>query len=167
MQTDVRVEKIDVCEIVLQCVVRSKESLRLQFGQNWSKSFTGITVLPPSASAKKSLFFFLLFVLLFFFHLKKNSQWLKIWNLSPTKGIANEDDPQIQKQEQLGNSQQEPAVKLCWPKTMKESSIINRGSCIMIQICHDCLSNKWNHQIKKCHCWPFFQTHFCKLNCIK
>ena len=145
MQTDVRVEKIDVCEIVLQWVVRSKESLRLQFGQNCSKSFTGITVLPPSASAKKSLFFFLLFVLLFFFHLKKNSQWLKIWNLSPTKGIANEDDPQIQKQEQLGNSQQEPAVKLCWPKTMKESSIINRGSCIMIQICHDCLSNKWNH----------------------
>ena len=116
---------------------------------------------------QKSLFFPPIVCVVFFFHQKKNSQWLKIRNLSPTKGIANEDDPQIQKQEQLGNSQQEPAVKLCWPKTMKESSIINRGSCIMIQICHDCLSNKWNHQIKKCHCWPFFQTHFCKLNCIK
>ena len=166
MQTDVRVEKIDVCEIVLQWVVSSKESLRLQFGQNWSKSFTGITILPLSASSKKVSFFLIVCVVVFF-HLKKNSQWLKIRNLSPTKGIANEDDPQIQKQEQLGNSQREPAVKLCWPKTMKESSIINRGSCIMIQICHDWLSNKWNHQIKKCHCWPFFQTHFCKLNCIK
>lgn len=116
---------------------------------------------------QKSFFFFLLFVLFFFSSAKKNSQWLKIWNLSPTKGIANEDDPQIQKQEQLTNSQQEPAVKLCWPKTMKESSIINRGSCIMIQICHDWLSNNWNHQIKKCQCWPFFLTHFCKSNCIK
>ena len=166
MQTDVRVEKIDVGEIVLQWVVRSKESLRLQFGQNWSKSFTGITVLPPSVSSKKVSFFLIVCVVVFF-HLKKNSQWWKIWNLLPTKDIANEDDPQIQKQEQPVNSQQEPAVKLCWPKTMKESSIINRGSCIMIQICHDWLSNNWNHQIKKCQCWPFFLTHFCKSNCIK
>ena len=139
--------------------MRCKESLRLQFGQNWSKSFTGITFLPLSASSKKVSFFPPLFVL-FFFHQKKNSQWLKIRNLSPTKGIANEDDPQIQKQEQPANSQQEPAVKLCWPKTMKESSIINRGSYIMIQICHDWLSNNWNHQINKCQRQPFLKHIF-------
>lgn len=120
--------------------------IKVLYRNNFSSSISFI---------RKSLFFPPLFVVVFF-HLKKNSQWLKIRNLSPTKGIANEDDPQIQKQEQPANSQQEPAVKLCWPKTMKESSIINRGSCIMIQICHDWLSNNWNHQINKCQCQPFF-----------
>ena len=79
---------------------------------------------------QKSLFFPPIVCVVFFFHQKKNSQWLKIRNLSPTKGIANEDDPQIQKQEQPANSQQEPAVKLCWPKTMKESSLFYKQSLL-------------------------------------